>query len=262
MVEGQIAPSRPLGIGEVLDSGLRLFRASLLKCLPFGVVMAVMGQVPAAYDVAQGRSTLEFPNRDPRWWALYAIATLVSIIMWIAVLRRQQLIARGERLESREELRAALTRVPAFLGVHILTALAVVLGLILLLVPGIYLMTALSMGGPLTAIERNGPGEAFVRSMELVRGNWWRLSAIFTVILAIVLVIYAVAGLVGAVIATPLAGTADVAVVTAMTSVVLLVLTAFSMPLYTALLLAAYHDLKVRREGADLARRVAALGGP
>lgn len=261
MVEGQFPPSRPLGIGEVLDGGLRLFRASVLKCLPFAALAAVAGQLPAAYDLARGRQLQETVVRDPLWWALYAVVMLVSILMWVVILRRQHLIASGAALAARAELFAAVARLPAVIGVYLLSALAVALGLILLLVPGIYLMTALSMSLPLAVIERFGPRGALARSRELVRGNWWRLTTIFTVIVAIVLVIYALAGL-GGLVLTPLLGTADLTVVAAVAGAILLVLTAFTLPLYTALLLVAYHDLKVRREGVDLARRVTAMGGP
>jgi hypothetical protein len=261
MVNASLAFRRPLGIGEVLDGGFQLFRASLLKCIPYAAVAAAAGQLPTAYDIASGRSLRAFASRDPLWWTIYVVATLVSLVMWSAVLLRQHRIATGQPLDAPSELRTALARLPAALGSAIGFALAVTLGLMLLLIPGLYLITALSMSAPVMLIERRGPRAALAGSYRLVEGHWWRTTAIITASGIIVAVFYAVGGLIGAVAAVPLAGSADVVVVTAITSVLFLLLGALGVPLYSALMLATYSDLRVRREGSDLAQRIAALGG-
>jgi hypothetical protein len=60
-------------------------------------------------------------------------------------------------------------------------------------------------------------------------------------------------------VAVPLAH-GDLAVMTAITTVMVVILSALGTPFYTALALAVYGDLSVRREGADLAQRIAAAG--
>src|SRR5205085_80324 len=53
----------------------------------------------------------------------------------------------------------------------ILAAIGIGIGLILLIVPGLYLLTIWSMLIPVIVIERRSAGEAFTRSREVVRGN-------------------------------------------------------------------------------------------
>jgi len=53
----------------------------------------------------------------------------------------------------------------------------------------------------------------------------------------------------------------DMAVLTAVSTVVVVILGAIGTPFYSALALAVFGDLSARREGADLAQRISAPVG-
>ena len=79
--------------------------------------------------------------------------------------------------------------------VGVLFAIGVGIGFILLIVPGLYLMTIWCVVAPATVIEHPGVFAAFRRSRELVRGYGW---AVFGVILGIffaVVLVSIIAGL-------------------------------------------------------------------
>ena len=59
-------------------------------------------------------------------------------------------------------------------------------GLVMLVVPGLVLITAWSVIGPVIALERPRRLQALSRSRELVRGNGWRVFAVITVLSLIV----------------------------------------------------------------------------
>jgi len=94
-------------------------------------------------------------------------------------------------------------------------------------------------------------------SWQLTSGNFWRLSVIYAVGIALIIVLYVLSGVIGAVIALLLAR-GDVAVITATSAVVVTLLGAVVTPFYSALVLAVFGDVSVRREGADLAQRLSA----
>jgi hypothetical protein len=71
----------------------------------------------------------------------------------------------------------------------ILAGLAIVVGLILLIVPGLYLMTIWSLLIPVIVLERRRVMDAFGRSRELVSGNGWN---VFGVIVISILILIAV----------------------------------------------------------------------
>lgn len=68
----------------------------------------------------------------------------------------------------------------------ILAGLGIVLGLLLLIVPGLVLMTWWAVIVPVVVLENRSAGEAFTRSRELVRGHGW---GVFGVIVLMVLLL-------------------------------------------------------------------------
>jgi hypothetical protein len=82
----------------------------------------------------------------------------------------------------------------------IMFGIGVAIGLILLIVPGLILLTFWSVGAPAIVVEEAGPIEAFGRSWRLVRGDAWSVFGTLVVALLIVIAI----GIVLGVIATPI----------------------------------------------------------
>jgi membrane associated rhomboid family serine protease len=98
-------------------------------------------------------------------------------------------------------------------------------------------------------------------SWQLTRGNFWRLSIIYSVGVVLLLVFYALASVAGGVVAL-FVGRGDLVVFLAVSSVVIALLAALFTPFYHALILAVFGDLAARREGADLAQRISAPAVP
>jgi hypothetical protein len=95
-------------------------------------------------------------------------------------------------------------------------------------------------------------------SFRLVSGNWWRLSTIYTVGIVMLLVFYVLSGVLAMAVVVPFAGAADLAVLTAVSAVVVVALGAVGTPFYSALALVVFGDLRARREALEVERRMAA----
>ena len=203
-----------------------------------------------------------------------------------AVLLRQYALATGHPVATGTELSTGARRVPGILLIAILMMLAIVATLIpLLLVASLMTVGSSTPGLPLIwvivglcllalvsaswAVVRwicagtaylltdRGPVASMRHSWQLTAGNFWRLSVIYTVGIVLIIVLYLLSSLIGGVVALLLAH-GDVAVITATGAVVVTLLGAIVTPFYSALLLAVFGDLSVRREGADLAQRLSA----
>jgi hypothetical protein len=83
------------------------------------------------------------------------------------------------------------------IGAGVLAGIGIVIGLVLLIVPGLFLLTIWAVIVPVIVIERSGVMDAFGRSRELVRGNGWQVFGVIVVLLLLQLV---VAGLLNAVV--------------------------------------------------------------
>ena len=88
-------------------------------------------------------------------------------------------------------------RVLPLLGASILLGLGVAFGLLLLIVPGLILLTRWSLVPAAVVLERRGVFESFGRSNELVRGSGW---SVFGVIVITWILSAVVSGVIGAIL--------------------------------------------------------------
>lgn len=80
----------------------------------------------------------------------------------------------GRRDSSIRELVGSVVPVlMPLIGAGLLTALGIVFGSLLLIVPGLYLLTIWAVTAPVIVVERRGVFDALGRSRQLVRGNGW-----------------------------------------------------------------------------------------
>jgi hypothetical protein len=276
-------PTSPQTIGQVLDSGFNIFQLSFVGCILYGAVSMIAGQLPNIYFIASGRPLTSFGGGSALWAVLYLIGSLITLLMYAALMYRQYSIAVGERPGMRAELTRALRKLPGYLGLVVLSAVmclilpllvgiallasgvnlkqpspAIILLGLLMMIPIGYILVPVTFSTPAFLLDGKGPAGAIGYGFRLTRGSWWRMSAVLAVTFVLIMVFYAVAMvIVGMVL--PLAGATDIAAVTAATGVVYVVLGSIGLPFFTAVLLAAYGELKVRREGIDLERRVAGI---
>jgi hypothetical protein len=272
-------PARAQSVGEILDTAFRIFRLTLLRCLPYAILAVIAGQLPNIYTLLRGGELLQAltaPRHDSVWWLLYVIGAVLALLLWSATLLRQYAMATGHPVSAATELSTCLQRLLPLIGLLLLMSAAIVvwfapvallsgparlLAEALALVPATYLGVALSCGWPALLLTGSGPLASLSHSWRLTSGSWWRLSLIYTVAVVLVVVLYVLSGIVAGVIAA-LAAHGDLAMVTASTAALVIILSSIGTPFYCALMLAVFGDLSVRREGVDLAQRIAAAGTP
>ena len=119
-----------------------------------------------------------------------AAAIFVALLFWVLTTLYQGMVVKlvqdvqdGKRDHSVADLLRSVGPVLLpLLAVGVLFAIGVGIGFILLIVPGLYLMTIWCVVAPVTVLEHPGVFAAFGRSRELVRSYGW---AVFGVILGI-----------------------------------------------------------------------------
>jgi hypothetical protein len=266
-------PTRATSVGEVLDLAFRIFKATLVKGLPYGICAVVAQWLPNIYDLSRGataRSVLD--ASQPVRVVIFVAGVLLALLAWSALLLRQRALIEHRPTTVTAELGEALRRLPAFFLATVLFLLVVAGGFALLtLVPpqyrvglrfmllilGLYLAVLLSCTWPAVLLGHQGPLGALRQSARLVWGNWWRVAAVYAVGAVVVIVVSILVGaLITAIVSSLGAG------ITVSTSVFMEVATALGAvmaPFVGALLLATFGDLRVRKEGTDPHQRIAGL---
>jgi hypothetical protein len=127
-------------------------------------------------------------------------ALLVAAISTIATYWFQGMVVEAARdiLDGRRDhtvgtLVSSVTPVLGTLIVAgILAGIAIGIGLLLLIVPGLFLLTIWAVIAPVVVIERTGAMESFGRSRELVRGSGWQVFGVIVVLFLLQFILTAV----------------------------------------------------------------------
>src|SRR5262249_44410361 len=95
-----------------------------------------------------------------------------------------------------ETVRAATPYLWAVAGASILAGIAITIGLILLIVPGLYLITIWAVIVPVIVLEQSGVMASFGRSCHLVRGCGWHVFGTLVLTWVILLGVNLILGLI------------------------------------------------------------------
>ena len=250
-------PTGPESIGQVLDGTFKLSIAAFPRVWWIAALSSLSSYPAAVYQFA-GVDTVEEAALAPQdwiYWTLTVVGAIVSMACVAAIFRRTDDVA-SNRPPSENVLSYAIARAPMLFLALVLYGLACTVGLVLLIVPGIIVMVSLVLVVPILLFEGRGAVESLMASHRLVWGNWWRTAALFGIGGIIVMVLYFIVGIVAGVVAVLFSGQVTIVAALISTALVGLLVGVFATPFLTALVMNVYWDLKLRREGGDLAARV------
>jgi hypothetical protein len=129
----------------------------------------------------------------------FAVSIVVTTLYQGMVVQLVRDVQDGRRDSSVGDLlRSAAPVVVPLIAAGLLAGLGIMIGFILLVVPGLILLTIWAVIAPVIVVERTGVLEAFGRSRELVRGNGWRVFGVIVAVLLISIVVGIVLGAIGA----------------------------------------------------------------
>jgi hypothetical protein len=180
---GEAALPRPLGIGEILRTALQLYRRHWRTLLTIAAVVVVpitlLHYLVGDLVRTQGESTRDGVVETARWSVGIAglVAALAGILMYLiltgAITRAVAAEVAGQDPSVEQSYRFGFHRLGSVLLVGVLVGLATIGGLILFIIPGIYIGIRLCVSIEALVIEGRRGTEAMGRSWGLVGGHWW-----------------------------------------------------------------------------------------
>jgi hypothetical protein len=125
------------------------------------------------------------------------LALILSVLFWVLSLLYQgfvvELVAQSRAGASTASagdlLRAVTPALGPLLLISILFAVGVIVGFVLIIVPGLVLITFWCVVVPVEVLERRGVFGSFRRSRDLVRGNGWNVFAVIVIVYVAVLAV-------------------------------------------------------------------------
>ena len=273
---------RPLGVGEILDVGIKIYSRhwlTLFKIVVFVVLPAeilenfiVISAAPSGTSLSSGNPFAPSLSGGPTYLTHHQIVTLLVgqgaavVISFVAARFAQAGCFRaiadaylGEEISWRSSLAFALRRLPAVIVLSLVSGLLVILGWFFCLIPGIYLYAAFAVAVPVLLVEGAGPFRALGRSRELVQGRWWGTAGVCLVgYLLVTIVTAALTGIVvGIAFANPDRSSVTGFVLNTLAGTIASMV---ATPAAAAFITVLYIDLRVRKEGFDLLLLARRLG--
>ena len=213
-----------IDVGGVIRRTFRIYVDQAPVLMPAAaVVFAISGVLRVVLTAA-----------SPGLSLLASLISLVATTLFTGMVTELVADVRDGRRDASagQLLRAVMPVLGQLILVAVVAGVGIVIGFVLIIVPGLILLTIWSVAAPVVVIERPGGLRALGRSRELVRGNGWNVFAVILV-LVILLVIAAGAIELGA-----------VAVSTAVGIVVTVVIGVLFTPISSLAAAVLYFDLR------------------
>ncbi len=177
---------RNIDVGTVVDKVFKTYQKYFVVLIS---IAAILFLINAAFSLA---------GRDSVWLSL--IGTVISIIvsqLYTGVVVEVVNDTRDGELDAsmgglfRQVTPVLLTLVLA----SILAGIAIGIGLVLCIIPGVILLTLWAVLAPAIVVERRGVFDAMSRSWDLVKPNFWQTLGVIVVFWIVTLVIGGLAAL-------------------------------------------------------------------
>ena len=248
---GGMAALPPRRIGEILATAFQLYRRHWRTLMAIAAVVVVPLTL-LQYGVGHWFRTNGQQLQDPAevstsFWAVASaslLAALVALVLYQvltgAITRNIATDVAGQDLGLEQSYRFGFARLGPILVISILVGLATLVGLIVFILPGIYIGVRLCVSIEALVVEGRRGTEAMGRSWGLVGGHWWH--AFGTLVVAGLLT-----GIVNAVITAPFGGTGWF-----VQGLVAAVATVVTMPYGVLVGVLLYLDLRARKENLNM----------
>jgi len=177
---------------------------------------------------------------------LIVLGTLSQAVVLYAAFQ----VMRGRPVDLAESARIGLRRFFSIVGLAIVVSLLIALASALLLFPGVMLYTMWFVATPVCVVEQLGPFASMSRSRELTKGHRWKIFGLLLLLLIPAFIIGAIIGVVAVAITGGFLTLAN-AMATTVGQIVNLAWNAVWTAFFAILIVVAYHDLRVAKEGVD-----------
>jgi hypothetical protein len=243
----------PMTVGKILDRSFNFVFKNIIWITILGFLVAL----PELYYTILQTSeyTLGSPESPPGTFEAakfklisYSISMLTAPFLTgtVTILLANHLC--GGRIKWYHSLKKCITKIAPLFLLEVLIFLAMLLGFIVLFIPGLIVMSATACAVPAMLLEDLGPRKAFDRSWNLTKGNRLR--------------IYGYSFITGLMMAIPVGEMASFLIADPLYTIgIETLIGAPFKALWPAITTLLYYDLRFRKEAIDLEEEANSLPG-
>jgi hypothetical protein len=200
-----IYEERTVSIGRVFQRALSAIALNPIVILALALVVGALPSLLVTYIFAEAglssqgtlQSGFSFTHLIGAAFLSAVVSVVVSAFVQGALTRATVSANEGRRATFAESFSAALGVLLPLIGLSLLFGIAVAIGFVLLIVPGVILLLMWAVAVPALVVERHGIMTAFARSAELTKGARWKILGLFLVVILAYWLLSVILGFVG-----------------------------------------------------------------
>lgn len=169
-----VAAPRELKIGTIVDETLGVLERCKVPALVFVTLLTVINAAATYYGLAY----TSVPHELAKGAFAFTVGLVGAYLLFEAMLRRTGFLA-GEAEDA----------FLPYIGLSILYMLGVGLGLVLIVLPGLFLMARWSVASPLVIVRGGSPIKAMQDSWERTKGNEFPILVAIVVLFGLLIAI-------------------------------------------------------------------------
>ncbi|MCD6020359.1 MAG: hypothetical protein K0R20_69 [Actinomycetia bacterium] len=245
-----------MGVGEILDAAIKLYRSQWKRLMAIVAIVLVPITFLRGFTERSLGTSFSPPSTVPEDVDTTLIAGgVVALIQFLvvqpfltaAIAKASADVYLGHPVLVGPTFRFAVSRIHSILWISILAGLAMLLGFVLLIVPGVFVLVRLFFGSTVFVIEGKKGSKALGRSWRLGKGHFWKILGTFLLASIMAAVVQAILALPGeaAFAAIGPAGWPLYAIGLSLAAIL-------TGPFTTLIAVLLYFDLRIRKEAFDL----------
>lgn len=228
-------------IGSVIGRGVSVFFRNIIA---FAIVTVLLFIVPVLL------TAFVFVTLDPAAAVVLTILAWLIAYFWLSAALVYGVVSdlRGNKASVGEILSGALSVLLPVSLISIVVGVIVLLGWIVFIIPGIFLYVIFWVAVPAAVVERTGVIDSMKRSLELTKGNRWKVFFVLVLWIVISFIIQVIVAFAVGVPMMPADQMAAPQISTAgawIADIVNMLLAGIG----ASILAVGYHDLRVAKEG-------------
>jgi hypothetical protein len=231
-----------IDVGRVVQ---RSFEVLGRQIGPYLLLSLLLSGIPTGYmnwlTLQTVGGVTSFAVSTPGAAAAWLLALLGGFLLQAVIVRSSILQLSGNRPDLRGSLSSAFRLILPMIGLAICTGFLIVIGTLLLIVPGIIVYIALIVSVPVL-VEESGVFHSMRRSRELTKGSRWRIFLLLLLLVVAYLIAWGVTAAIGSAL-----GITESAL---LQSLLQAASTAMTTVLGSAVTAALYFELRAVKEGA------------
>lgn len=201
---------QPKSTSQIIKDGIQVWKKTFVIALPFSIMLSLLNigiqfstrpfhgilsetskefKNAPLLDWLQASGAAVYASNDFTWATLsIPIFFLVSLVMYAGMLYRINAVMQHETPEFNQALTMGFYRLLPLLGVYIVSYLAVFLGFILFVIPGLIISVYFLFSSFIVVTSEKGVFASFRESIHLVSGNFWHTTFTFLGVMVIYLI--------------------------------------------------------------------------